>query len=269
MISVDASAKKISTRTQAKRDQKRKRLLARERFKRSRLAEKAFARQLKSVARQVGEIVRGMAPRGVVTDIKALNEALRKYAQMLDPWARSVAQSMIDDIANRDLRAWNELGNELGRTLKSEIKVAPISQAMKALKEEQVNLIKSLPLEASQRVHKLTVEGMVGGTRAREIQKEILKTGKVTESRAMTIARTETSRTSTALVESRAQFVGSEGYIWRTAGDSDVRERHKHLEGKFIRWDSPPVAGDHGIRAHAGAIFNCRCYPEPVIPDDF
>jgi hypothetical protein len=27
------------------------------------------------------------------------------------------------------------------------------------------------------------------------------------------------------------------------------------------------VAGEQGEHAHAGMIYNCRCYPEPVIPE--
>lgn len=111
------------------------------------------------------------------------------------------------------------------------------------------------------------IEAMPGGVRASETAKEIERTGDVTRSRADLIARTETTRAATSMVEARARHVGSEGYIWRTVGDVDVREIHKKLEGKFVRWDSPPVAGENGERAHAGAIYNCRCWPEPVIPD--
>ena len=265
---LDAAAKKISPRQKTKLEAKAARRLQRERFQQSRLAEKAYARRLKMVARQVGDIIRAFAPNGVVSDQKGLNEALKKYSEALEPWAKQVAAQMLAEVSSRDLKAWTSLGTEMVKALKKEIRYAPIGQAMKGLMAEQVNLIKSLPLDAAQRVHKLSIEAIAGGSRAKEIQKDILRSGKVTASRAMTIARTETTRTSTALVESRARFIGSEGYIWRTAGDSDVRERHKHLEGTFHKWNNPPVAGDHGVRAHAGAIYNCRCYPEPVIPDD-
>ena len=111
-------------------------------------------------------------------------------------------------------------------------------------------------------------ESMTTGTRAKETVAEILKTGEVTRSRAMLIARTETGRASTAMTEARAQYLGSEGYIWRTAKDGDVRKEHKKLEGKFFRWSEPPVSGSSGERSHPGAIYNCRCYPEVVIPEN-
>ena len=36
------------------------------------------------------------------------------------------------------------------------------------------------------------------------------------------------------------------------------------MEGKFVRWDSPPTLD--GMTGHAGEFPNDRCYPEPVIP---
>jgi uncharacterized protein with gpF-like domain len=68
------------------------------------------------------------------------------------------------------------------------------------------------------------------------------------------------------LTQARAEHIGSEGYIWRTSNDSDVRHSHKEMNGRYVRWDTPPRLSD-GTVTHAGQIYNCRCYPEPVIPD--
>lgn len=251
------------TRLQARKARQQ----ARERFKRAHVAEKKLARQLKAVARQVGSIVKVLAPNGVVSSFPKLNKALNDYAKMLQPWASAVAEQMVQEVARRDETAWADLGREMGRALREEIRRAPTGIAMKEKIAEAEELITSLPVEAARRVHKLTIEGMQSGVRARETAKEIMRTEEVTASRAMLIARTETTRTATAMVEARATAIGSVGYIWRTSKDSDVRETHKKLEGQYIRWSTPPIAGENGERAHAGAIYNCRCWPEPVIPD--
>lgn len=176
---------------------------------------------------------------------------------------------MLREVNRRDEAAWAEYTRELSRALRTEIRTAPTGAAMQALLAEQVTLIKSIPLDAAQRVHRLTLEGIENSTRASVISKEIQRSGAVAESRADLIARTEVARTASTLTEARALHVGSEGYIWRTSDDSDVREDHRELEGKFIRWDSPPIADKRtGRRAHAGCIYGCRCYPEPVIPED-
>ena len=94
---------------------------------------------------------------------------------------------------------------------------------------------------------------------------EIRRSGDVTASRATMIARTATSSTAEALVEARARSVGSTGYLWRTARDGDVRPSHRAMEGKFVAWGSPPTLD--GYTAHAGCFANCRCRPEPVLPE--
>jgi SPP1 gp7 family putative phage head morphogenesis protein len=241
----------------------------RERFLRARKATDAYERQLKSVSREIGKLIAGMAPKGVVRNSTGLANALARYSDLLvnSGWAAAVSERMIAEVAQRDAAAWTSLGRTMGRELRREIKTAPTGLLMRKLLDEQVILIKSLPLVAAQRVHKLTIQAIEDSTRASEVAKEIMKSGQVSKSRAMLIARTEVARTASTLTESRAVHVGSEGYFWRTAMDSDVREAHKKLEGKFILWSDPPIASDDGKRAHAGQIFNCRCYPEPVLPD--
>lgn len=244
-------------------------------FEAVRRAEIQFATKLRSVARHVGEIVRGFD-----TDdperVPELEAALAKYAEVIKPWAKVVSARMIVDVSRRDEKAWAEISRGMARSLREEILDAPTGETMRGMLAECVGLITSLPTEAGRRVHKLTLERLETSGRAAEIAKEIRRTGHVTVSRANLIARTETARTSSALVQARAIHVGSEGYIWRTAGDSDVRNKdgnpvgsHRRLNGKFIRWDEPPIASTNGERAHAGQIYNCRCYPEPVIPDTF
>ena len=38
-----------------------------------------------------------------------------------------------------------------------------------------------------------------------------------------------------------ALHIGSEGYIWHTVGDMLVRESHKKMNGKFVKWSEPPT----------------------------
>lgn len=240
---------------------------ARERFLAGRKAETQYAQQLRQVAKQIGDIIRGIAPDGIVADVSLLAATLNHYGDLLHPWAESVATRMIDDVSRRDANAWEKHGRLIGQALRKEIDTAPTGLAMRASLAEQVRLITSLPREAAERVHKLTLEGITKGTRASEIAKDIMASGEVTKSRAMLIARTEVSRTATSLTKARAQYIGSEGYFWQTSRDGDVRPSHKAMQGKFIRWDDPPTI--EGMKGHAGGFPNCRCFTEPVIPDVF
>ena len=231
----------------------------------SRRAEVAYARKLRAVAVQIINIMGGFPP-DHTSDIE---DALRKYADLLMPWARAVAMRMLTDVARRDQRAWEMRASDIGRALKKEIAEAPTGVAMRELMQEQVALITSLPLEAAQKVHAMVLGEMPQGTRPGDLEAGIKALGDITKGRAKLIARTEVARATTALTQVRALSVGSVEYIWRSAHDARVRPDHEKLNGRVFRWDSPPIADSHsGVRAHAGAIYNCRCYPEPIIPDD-
>jgi SPP1 gp7 family putative phage head morphogenesis protein len=256
-----------SSATSDRAQRKDERVKARERFQRARKAELQYGRQLRSVAKQVGSIIRTFAPKGEVTNITQLTTTLERYSEMLKPWARTVAERMLTEVAQRDETAWLELGRTMGRELKRELRFAPTGEALKEQLESQVNLITSLPLDAARRVHKLTLEALTTSARAEEVKQDILRSGHVTASRAMLIARTEVARTASTLTKVRAEYVGSVGYLWRTSKDVAVRLSHKQMEGQFVRWDEPPTLDQ--FQGHAGTIPNCRCWPEPVIPDKF
>jgi SPP1 gp7 family putative phage head morphogenesis protein len=175
---------------------------------------------------------------------------------------------MVLDVARRDEKFWFDQAKELGQNLRKEIQKGPTGIAVRERTAEAAALITSLPLEAAQRIEVYAVDYMTRGLRASELVKRVMATGEVTKSRANTIARTETSRTAGILQEIRAKSVGSEGYIWRTSMDVDVRDRHRRLKGKFFTWDRPPVTGENGERSHPGGIYNCRCWAEVVLPGE-
>lgn len=239
----------------------------RSRFAQVRRAETQYASALRSIARQVGGLVRGMGGDDPFEHDAAIREALARYAELIRPWAKATAARMLADVSRRDMTAWNQVAKGMSRSLAEEIASAPTGEILRERLDEQVALIASLPLEAAERVHSFTIKGLEEATRASEYVAEIMRSGEVSENRAKLIARTETARTASVLVEARSRHVGSEGYIWRTVRDRDVRKEHRVLEGKFIAWDDPPVAGSDGTRAHAGQIYNCRCWPEPVVQD--
>lgn len=207
-----------------------------------------------------------MAPDGKLKHPGQLIRALTDYAKLLDPWAKAVASMMIADVARRDKSMWLTNAKTMGAHLRDAVTKSAVSAPLTAIQDEQVVLIKSLPLKAAERVHELSLQSMLASTRAKEIESEILKTGDITAARARTTARTEVSRVASNLVQVRSQAAGSDGYIWRTSGDADVRDSHAEMEGKYVRWDSPPTLDK--LKGHAGTLPNCRCFAEPVFPDD-
>ena len=230
----------------------------------TRKAERQYAQALRKLAEQVGGIV-GAFPAGDPSVVPTLNQMLRAYADALTPWAQATAQRMLESVNARNLQDWQEMSAFMSAELKRKVLQAPVGQVAQDLLALQVDLIKSIPLDAAERVQRLTLEGLENSTRAATIAKEIQRTSEVSQSRAMLIARTEVSRTAMTLTQARAEAVGSVGYIWRTSGDGDVRQSHKAMANKFVRWDEPPTLD--GLKGHAGCLPNCRCYAEPVLPE--
>lgn len=240
---------------------------AKVRFQKARIAEREYQRALTAVGRQVGNIIDGFTKRNPLGNQQQMQATLQSYSELIGPWAKSVTQRMHAEVGWRDLRAWKQLSDQIGKGLTAELASAPVGAAFSAMLAEQVVLIKSLPLEAGQRVHELTVQGLTGGARFDEVIPEILRSGQVTIGRAKLIARTETARTSSVLTQVRAEHVGSDAYIWRSAEDEAVRPEHRKLNGHTFKWSDPPIAGTNGMRYHPGQGPNCRCYGEPIIPD--
>jgi SPP1 gp7 family putative phage head morphogenesis protein len=212
-------------------------------------------------------MIDAMAPNGVVSDMGALLDMLNRYSALITPWATSVANSMVADVNRRNEVIWKRVGKEMGREIRRELATSPQGVVYREMMAENVELIKSIPTKAGERVHQLTTEALSTGRRAESISREIQASTGVTKSRARLIARTEVARTSANFHQARAMQVGSEGYIWRTSEDSDVRETHKAQNGKFIRWDSPPKTDKNLDPYHAGCGPNCRCYAEPIFPE--
>ena len=141
--------------------------------------------------------------------------------------------------------------------------------------EENANLIKTLPTDVAKKVTKDIEEMALKGMRASEIAKVIREqTDKHSRASAKLIARTEVSKTTTALTKARCDNLDLHWYVWRTAEDGDrVRKSHRIMEGVLVNWNEPPspeaLAGEKSVgNYHAGNIWNCRCYPEPLIEID-
>lgn len=247
------------------------RLRIRENFRVAKVLEKQFASALVGIGRMCGQLVNGFIERGKVTDVPSLKASLDNYANAISPWAEAVVKRMQQQAALRDMTAWRRLGASIGRNLQREVEDVNIGGPLLQLRIEHVQLIKSIPFDAAQRVSELAMGALYSGRRAEDITDEILKQGRVSIGKARTLARTAVSTTASNLTMVRAVHIGSEGYFWRGIMDSDERKMHVALEGKFIDWQRPPVAGKGkggvDMRYHAGCGPNCRCYCDPVIPD--
>ena len=224
-------------------------------------AERQYMIQLRKIARHIGEFLNIVQTEG---DVAAAEATLQKYSQIIEPWAKARARVMVADIARRNDKVWRRISAEMGQTLRQELRSPePIADRFHALMDEQVVSIKSLPIEAAQRVHNLVERGVIEGRRFTDIIPLIRQGGEVSKSRAELIARTETGRVISNLLQARAEQIGSDGYHWETMKDAAVRPSHRAMQGKFVAWSDPPTLD--GLTGHAGALPNCRCFANPQL----
>ncbi len=248
-------------------------------FKPSNAAERDFYRQLKKVAEASAHVVERYARGATIPDDKAMMAELQAYAEKLGPWATRQSTKLIEQVEKSNKRAYQNKSKAIGAALEVGFANREVGQISLALINEQVGLIKSIPLEAGLRAQKIAYENFLHGTRAqpdedtiRELEEQMGMSREVAVNRARLIARTETARANAAINQSRAMAVGSNQYRWHNSGDEAVRHSHKFYKGKRLQgmifsWDAPPTLDD-GMRGHPGSFPNCRCFAEPVFSDD-
>lgn len=248
-------------------------------FKPSKAAEAQFYRQLRKVAQVSGHIVEQHAHGAKLLGEKEMQEALKNYSERLTPWATRQAARMLETVQKSNKRAYQQKSKALEIGMNLNEKQADVVTTAASLLFEQVDLIKSIPIEAGLRAQKVALEAVLEGSRAqanedtiKELEQQMGLSTEVAKSRAMLIARTETARANAAVNQSRAMSVGSRQYRWHNSGDEAVRHSHKvykgkALQGRIFSWDDPPTLSD-GMTGHPGTFPNCRCFAEPIFDDE-
>ena len=210
--------------------------------------------------------------------IKAINELSQSYE--FNKYVSRLTDNIFIKIDAENAKDWREAvlksrrPNDFYKTLIQNTQ-GQIIAMLRAKSLENAMYIKTIPSLFAQKATEYAVNEALKGSRASVIKKEILSLySDITEVEAQRIARTEVSKASSQLTQIRSKAVGITWYVWRTSKDARVRHSHDIMEGVLINFNNPPnpekLAGekyDYGVY-NAGEIFNCRCYPEPVVDFD-
>lgn len=194
-------------------------------------------------------------------------------------FAFSIAKKMVTQTFYDTARTWRQAakGGSKGRlvyeSLRNELQ-GPVGGTVTMLIERNARIIRSQPFNLAEQLTRYIQAETLKGKRHDQIAQELLsKFPYMSASKAALIARTEASKSHTALIQARADRLGIAWYVWRTSQDARVRNSHAHMEGVLCRFDTPPspelLANEKNVGAYnAGEIYNCRCYPEPLIDID-
>jgi len=215
---------------------------------------------------------------GYETDPLKISRKLRIISQQpqFHQTALNMALTMTTNISKESSKSWREAARTVGRGndvyagIMESLEIN--SETFFKLIRENADLITNILPETADWITNKVQEESLKGRRASDIAEEIyLKYPDIAHSKAQLIARTEVSKTQTALIQSKCETLGLDWYIWRTSQDARVRKSHGHMEGVLVKWSNPPnpekLAGVKTTSGpyHAGCFPNCRCYPEPVV----
>ena len=241
-----------------------------DRFKPRRSVEKRYAAA-------INRIMEGLRRRltGASSPFQML-QVLRGFARSptLDKAAREAAGSMATSLFHDGARSWREAarrgsrGRDIYLLLKKE---RAHRSEISAIVEQNSKLIKSMTSRVASKVAHEMDKGQMEGKRPEELMHQVLaRWPQLTRAHALLIARTESSKATTALTRVRAESAGLSWYVWKTSKDARVRSSHSHMDGVICSWKDPPSPEkllhqkDYGHYA-PGEIFNCRCYPAPIL----
>jgi len=97
------------------------------------------------------------------------------------------------------------------------------------------------------------------GERPEEIEGLLEDRVGVSRSRAELIARDQTLKLNSNVVQYRARAAGLSQYRWSGSLDERERPMHRELEGQVFSWDDPPETNEDGDLNHPGEDCQCRC----------
>nr|DAW37308.1 MAG TPA: Minor capsid component [Caudoviricetes sp.] len=188
---------------------------------------------------------------------QALLKVLEKYEKTdRTSQAENIAQGFVNrgNIQNQAEVSTN-LKNQTGVDLAAYLRSSPnIVERVNELTVSNIQLIKSIRTQYLDKVQNAVMQAMVQGALNKDLAEQLKKLGKDVESRAMLIARDQSSKLNAALTRARHEDLGVKKYMWSTAGDERVRDSHAEKDGQIFEYANPPA--DTG---HPGHDVNCRC----------
>lgn len=203
-------------------------------------------------------------------------ELFQQFAQSkaFADYANILSTRMVTGLAVEGAKSWREAarrsmrGQTIFESLRQELK-GPVGRKVQELVDANAKLISSFPESIANQVANWIARESQKGRRPEEVAKDLMQNfPDLTRNRIKLIARTETAKANSALVQAQAEDVDLDWYVWHTSEDARVRYAHRKMDGVLVSWAQPPnperLFPEKGVKPtgpyHAGCIYNCRCY---------
>lgn len=130
-----------------------------------------------------------------------------------------------------------------------------------------VQLIKNMTEQALTNIENIVYDAITVGEGWKGIKESLEHQPEITAKRIELIARDQTAKTNQSLNAISQQSAGIKYFMWKTAQDERVRDRHRKLNNKIYKWgeyDRYPIIDDKGTRGIPAQAVNCRCNARAV-----
>lgn len=231
--------------------------------------ENKFTRAITSLGKYVKGILHSFVGTDLIDTSSKITNSFQQYSQFIEPWAENITTGLVNDISKHTAKILSQSSKhrETSAYLRADEQIRRDTEAyLSSFLKEQLDLIKSIPLKASEHLHDIAFNHLLKnelGLQA-DIEHYLLSLGEVTERKAAGIARDIVGKAHTGLLMIKSIQVGSKGYIWIVTNDNKLRPSHRTMMNKFVEWNNPPTLDD--LTGHAGCLPFCRCHPAPVLP---
>ena len=237
-------------------------------------AEKLYKRWLNVIMKKLKRVIAGVSNYGQMPAALSKFMASKEFRTLCEHAARQT----VTMLAVGQQRSWraaamaSSKGRRIFLALQKENKTKQIGGKIANIINANSQLIQTVPQSLANQFSRMAAEAQYAGKRPEELL-EIFKqkAPHLTDVEARRIARTETGKAATALVQARADVLGLSFYRWDTVNDQRVRDSHRDMDGVICAWDDPPnpellakeprTYGNY----HPHGIFNCRCEALPIV----
>ncbi len=171
-----------------------------------------------------------------------------------------------------DVEAWANAMEEMSRTgwESTVASTAGVDVSVFTVREDVLNqlnasvnsnasLIRSLNEDMYKRVEVSVWQAVQQQTPRLKLAQDLQKSLGISQTRAITIARDQTTKLGASLERARQQEAGLDEYIWIKSGKVHYRPEHAARNGKKYDWDHPPAGGP------PGSEINCGCHAQAYL----
>lgn len=199
---------------------------------------------------------------------RELQEALDRLSQQWQNRFASLARWLGKEFAS-SVTAYAD--KTLDARLRSKGLSIPFTQspgmrdALQAVINEQVELIRSLPEQAMTQVSGLVMRSVARGRDLGTLTEQLQKHFGVSRRRAALIARDQNNKATSVMSAARQQHLGVTEGVWRHShAGKTPRPSHVAADGERFKLSTGLFLDDEWVLP--GEAINCRCTWDPVIP---